>query len=183
VKWLLFDGGMRKGLREQSGGWLEMMRQESRRTDLEIADTVKRYYWGAVLAHQLRQLGEDTLARMEVTLKLTESLYKEGSGKVTKADYLDNDVMVETVRAMVARLEKNEKMAESALANTMGMGWNQTVRPAETEIPFEPCATNLEDLVGTSYRFNPDWTKLEAALRAAEGALTTAKSECIPRSR
>jgi len=32
IKWLLYDGGMRKGLREQSGGQLEMMRQEARRT-------------------------------------------------------------------------------------------------------------------------------------------------------
>ena len=109
LKWLLFDGGMRKGLREQSGGQLEMMRQEVRRTDLEIVGTVKRFYWGAVLASQLHELGEDTLSRLEVTLRLTETLYKGASGQVTKADYLDNQVMVETVRAMVASLEKNER--------------------------------------------------------------------------
>ena len=57
LKWLLFDGGMRKGWREQSGGWLDMMRQEARRTDLEIADSVKRYYYGSVLARQLHQVG------------------------------------------------------------------------------------------------------------------------------
>lgn len=180
-KWLLYDGGMRKGWRQQSGGWLDMMRQETRRTDLEIADTVKRYYWGAVLARQLRQLGEDTLARLEVTLRLTESLYKEGSGKVTKADYLDNDVMVESVRSMVAHLEKNEKMAQAALANAMGLDWKASVQPSSTEIPFEPYTGNLEDLVGASYRFSPDWAKLEAALRAAEGAVTTARSGGYPK--
>jgi hypothetical protein len=41
---------------------------------------VKRFYWGAVLAGQLNQLGEDTLSRLHVTLRLTESLYKQGSG-------------------------------------------------------------------------------------------------------
>jgi hypothetical protein len=45
--------------------WLEMMRQEARRTDLEITDSVKRMYWGSVLARQLNQLAGDTLARME----------------------------------------------------------------------------------------------------------------------
>jgi outer membrane protein TolC len=181
LKWLLFDGGMRKGLREQSGGQLEMMRQEARRTDLEITDTVKRFYWGAVLARQLHQLGQDTLDRLEVTLRLTESLYKEGSGKVTKADYLDNEVMVESVRAMVADLEKNEKMTQAALANTMGLPWNVSVKPSAEDIPFQPYTGNLEELVSTSYQFNPDWAKLEAGLQAAEGAVTTAKSEYYPK--
>jgi outer membrane protein TolC len=180
-KWLLYDGGMRSGYRQQSSGAIEMARQEVRRTDLEITDSVKRYYWGAVLAHQLRQLGEDTLARMEVTLKLTESLYKEGSGKVTKADYLDNDVMVETVRSMVAHLEENEKMAEAALSNTMGFNWTDSVRPQDSDIPFAPYTGNLEELVGTSYRFSPDWNKLDNALMAAEGAVTTARSDYQPK--
>ena len=181
IKWLLYDGGMRKGLREESSGQLEMMRQESRRTDLEIIDTVKRFYWGAVLARQLHQLGEDTLARLEVTLRLTENLYKGGSGQVTKTDYLDNQVMVESVRAMVAELEKNEKMAQAALANTMGLPWNASVQPSAEEIPFQPYAGNLEELVSASYQFSPDWEKLEAGLNAAEGAVTTAKSDYYPK--
>ena len=180
-KWLLWDGGMRKGLRQESGGQVEMMKQESRRTDLEIVDSVKRFYWGAVLAGQLRQLGDDTLSRMEVTLRLTESLYKEGSGQVTKADYLDNQVMVESVRAMVAELEKNDKMSQAALANTMGLPWNVSVQPSAGEIPFQPYSGNLEELVSTSYQFSPDWGKLEAGLDAAEGAMTTAKSDYYPK--
>jgi len=158
-----------------------MMRQEARRTDLEITHSVNRFYWGAVLARQLHQLGKDTLARMEVTLRLTESLYKEGSGTVTKADYLDNEVMVESVRSMVAHLEKNEKMAQAALGNTMGLAWDASVQPEAAEIPFEPYAGNLQELVGTSYRFSPDWGKLEAALGAAEGLVTTARSGYHPR--
>ena len=168
-KWLLYDGGMRRGYRQQSGGLVDMMRQEVRRTDLEIADAVKRFYWGAVLARQLRRLGEDTLARMEVTLRLTETLYKEGSGKVNKTDFLDNQVMVESVRAMVAQLEKNEKMAQAALANSMGLDWTASVEPSAGEIPFEPFAGDLRELAGSAYRFNPDWNKLEAALRRPKG--------------
>jgi outer membrane protein TolC len=181
LKWLLYDGGMRKGLREESGGQLEMMRQEARRTDLEIIDCVKRYYWGAVLAGQLRQLGEDTLSRMEVTLRLTETLYQGGSERVTKADYLDNQVMVESLRALVASLEKNDRMAQAALANTMGLPWNVSVKPSAEEIPFQPYTGNLDELVSTAYQFSPDWEKLEAGLQAAEGAVTTAKSEYYPK--
>ncbi|MFB3778421.1 MAG: TolC family protein [Bryobacteraceae bacterium] len=180
-KWLLFDGGMRSGLRTQTGGLVAMMREDARRTDLEIIDGVKRMYWGAVLARQVHQVGKDTLARMEVTLQLTESVYKEGSGTVTRADYLDNLVMVESLRSMVALLEKNEAMAQAALAGTIGLSWQESVRPASEEIPFEACAGSLQELVSSSYQFNPDWAKLEAAIRAAQGAVTTARSGYLPK--
>jgi outer membrane protein TolC len=181
ARWLLYDGGMRRGLREQSGGFLEMSKQDSRRTDLELVDSVKRLYYGAVLARQLHQVGKDTLARMQATLSLTETMYKEGSGKVMKTDYLDNKVMVESLRSAVALLEKNDEMAKAALANTMGLSWEETVTPSAKEVPFTPYGGKVENLVGAAYEFNPDWAKLEAGIRAAEGAVRTAKSGYYPK--
>ena len=180
-EWLLFDGGMRKGYRQQAGGAVDLAKTSRRRTDLEIADSVVRIYYGAILARQLRQIGEDTLARMEVTLQLTESLYKNGSERVNKTDYLDNQVMVESLRAAVATLARNEASAEAALAYTMGLEWNATVRPADSEVPHRPFAGNVAELVSEAYQFNPDWASLDAGLKALEGALTTARSGYYPK--
>ena len=140
-----------------------------------------RLYWGAVLARQLWQVGEDTLGRMEVTLELTESMYKNGAGKVNKTDYLENLVMVETIRSMVAELAKNEAAAEAALAYTMGLVWNATVRPSAEELPYRPFESNLDELVSTAYEFNPDWAKIEAGLKALEGEVITARSDYWPK--
>jgi outer membrane protein len=181
MKWLLWDGGMRRGYREQSGAYVALMKETARRTDLEIVDSVKRIYWGAVLGRQLLKLGEDTLARMDTTLRLTESMYKEGAGKVTKADYLDNLIMVETVRSLVAQLDKNKVMAEAALANTMGMVWNSSVTPEAAEIPFQAMETKLDDLVGAAYQFSPDWKQLEDGIKAAEGGVRTERSGYYPK--
>jgi outer membrane protein len=181
MTWLVFDGGMRKGYREQALGAVDVAKADQRRTDLEIADSVTRLYFGAVLARQLRQLGDDTLSRMEVTLQLTESMYKNGSEKVNKTDFLDNQVMVETLRSLVAELARNEAAAEAALAYTIGLPWNATVRPASTEIPRRDFAGNLEDMVSSAYQFNPDWLKLEAGLRALQGRVTTERSEYYPK--
>ena len=181
LTWLLYDGGMRKGYREQALGAVQAAQAEVRRTDLELTDSVVRLYYGAVLARQLHQVGKDTLARMEVTLELTDSMYKNGAGKVNKTDYLDNVVMVETIRSTVAELAKNEAGAEAALAYTMGLPWNATVRPAAEEVPYRPFAGNLDELVGTAYEFNPDWAKLEAGLRAFEGEASTARSGYYPK--
>jgi outer membrane protein TolC len=181
VTWLLLDGGMRKGFREQAQGAVEAAQAESRRTDLEITDSVVRLYWGALLARQLRQVGDDTLARMEVTLELTESMYQNGAGKVNKTDYLENLEMVETIRSMVAELAKNEAAAEAALAYTMGLPWNATVRSSAEELPNRSYAGNLDELVSTAYEFNPDWAQLEAGLKAMQGAVTAARSDYFPK--
>ena len=138
ASWLLFDGGMRHGYRQQTRAFVDMMKQEARRTDLEIADAVKRYYYGSLLARLLLQVGHDTLARMEATLTLTETMYKEGSGKIKKTDFLDNKVMVESLRAMVAQLEKNQLLAEAALANAIGRSWDTSIRPPTKSSPTLP---------------------------------------------
>ncbi|MBI5382928.1 MAG: TolC family protein [Opitutae bacterium] len=179
--WLLYDGGMRKGLRDQARAGVDAARQDARRTDLEIVDSVKRLYHGAVLARQLHQLGKDTLARMGATLNLTETMYKEGSGRVKKTDFLDNKIMVDSLRSMVALLEKNETMAQCALAYTIGLPWNASVTPADREMPHTPFTGNLEQLVAGAYQLNPDWNKLEAGLRAAEGAVLHARSGHQPK--
>jgi outer membrane protein TolC len=181
LTWLLYDGGMRRGYEQQAQAALDAAREEVRRTDLEITDSVKRYYFGAILARQLHQLGRDTLERLETTLRLTETMYKEGSGKVTKADYLDNQVTVESLRSMVAELEKNESLTQAALANTMGLSWKDNVKPESGEIPFTPLAAKLDDMVGSAYQFNPDWARLAAGIRAADGAVKTARSGHYPK--
>lgn len=180
-KWLLEDGGMRRGYREQSQGAVDAARAEARRTDLELTEDVIRLYYGAVLARQLDRLGQDTQQRMEATLRLTESLYKDGTGTVNKTDYLDNEVMADSVRSLVAPLEANEASADAALAYTMGLSWKSSVIPKDEEIPFHPYGGNLDDLVSTAYEFNPDWAEIDAGLKALEGERLTAASGYYPK--
>ncbi|NCD32487.1 MAG: TolC family protein [Spartobacteria bacterium] len=179
--WLLFDGGMRSGMRMQTEAGLQAAQEAARRTDLEVLDSVRRLYYGAVLAEQLYTTGKDTLDRMEATLHITETMYKEGAGTVKKTDYLSNKVMVETLRAAVATLESNVRLSQAALANTMGMKWSSSVKPADTTIPFVPCHINLNEAAGQAYMFNPDWKSMDAALSAAAGKERTVLSEYYPR--
>ncbi len=178
---LVFDGGLRKGLREQTAAGIEAMQAEARRTDLEVTDSVRRMYWAAVLGHQLMELGHEVLSRMEVTLQLTKAHVTDASAKVNNSDFLSNKVIVESIRAAMAELEKNETLAQAALANNMGLSWNVSVRPADTVLPESPLSGDLEQTVAESYQFNPDWAQLEAGIRAADAALTTARSEYYPK--
>jgi outer membrane protein len=181
VSWLLFDGGMRRGFAEQAEGLVAAMKQDARRTDLEVSDSVVRLYYGAVLARELVRTARVTEQKLAATLDLTAAMYQGGSGKVTKIDWLDIRIVVDSVRSMLAELEKNESLAEAALAMTLGRPWSSSVRPAEAAIPFAPYSAKLDDLVEEALRLNPDWIKVQAAIRASGGALTTARSGHYPK--
>jgi outer membrane protein len=132
------------------------------------------------LAKRALQIAKDTLGRLEATLQFTENLYKAGSGRVKKTDYLKNKAIVESTRSMVALLENNEKLAKAGLINTMGLDWQTNIALAAQEIPYSSFKSDLSKLVSTSYQFNPDWAKLKAGLEAAEAKIREERSGYLP---
>ena len=181
VTYPFYTGGLRRALRRQTEAGLEAAEQAVRRTDLQVIYDVQRIYYGALLARQLVAIGEAALARLEVTLELTENLYKRGSGRVVKTDYLKNKVIVESLRSMVAHLQGNYQLSVAALGNTMGLDWHRNIELAESEVPYRPYEEGLEKLVDATYRFNPDWARLKAGLAAAEGRVGEARSGRLPK--
>ena len=157
-----------------------MAKQEVRRTELQVIYDTKKMFYGAVLAQRVLQIAKDTLGRLETTLQFTENLYKAGSGKVKKTDYLKSKAIVESSRSMVALLENNEKLAKAGLINTMGLDWQTTIALAAQEIPYSSLKSDLSKLVSNSYQFNPDWAKLKAGLEAAEAKIREEKSGHLP---
>jgi len=177
----LYTGGKISSIVRQSEQGLRAAKEESRRTDLQVTYDTTRYYYGAVLGKELLTIGRDTLTRMEVTLELTENLYTKGSGRVKKTDYLRNKTVVEWLRSAVSSLEANEKLAKAALTNSMAIPWDTPIEVAAENLPFTPVRSDLHDLVSESYRFNPDWARMEAGLAAAEAKICEARSGHLPK--
>lgn len=176
----LYTGGKISSVVRQAEQGMRAAKEEARRTDLQVHYDVTRYYYATILAGELVRIGRDALTRMEVTLDLTENLYTKGSGKVKKTDYLRNKTVVEGLRTAVSALEANEELARAALTNAMGIAWNTTIRPAPEGLPFTPVQADLPGLVDGTYRFNPDWARLEAGLAAADARVDEARSGHLP---
>ncbi len=176
----VFTGGMRSAIVDQTKSGMEAARQVARRTDLKVIYDVKRMYYGAVLARSLHEISKDVLGRMKAMLTLTERLYKEGSGSVTKIDYLRIKIISESIRSAVAALESNREITKAALLNTMGLTWKTRFDLSESQIPYKPYDTNLEILVCNSYEFNPDWKQFQAGLEAAEAKIREEKGGFWP---
>jgi len=172
----LHTGGKRSAIVSKARYGLEAAKEKDRRTILEVVYDVKRFYFGALLSREVRQIAEEMLVRLEVVRDLTEAMYKQGAGTVKKTDYLRTEIMLNTTRAIVPLLNRNEQVAKAALANTMGMEWEDSVELAEEKIRFAPCQVDLKQLIGDCYVFNPDVARLQAGLGAAEAGVREARS-------
>ncbi len=176
----LYTGGKRRAVSKQARIGVDVAKAASRRTDLQVIYDVKKMYYGAVLATNLKTLAKQAFDRFQVTLDLTETLYKGGSGAVKKTDFLRSKVISSSLKALLVSLSSGEALARAALVNTMGLEWQNNVTPSEKAIPFEPIQGDLERLVAEAYRFNPDWETLQMAVTAAEAGIKKAHSGHFP---
>lgn len=176
----VYTGGKRSAISKQAELGIRLSRESARRTDLQIVYDVNRIYYGTVLAKSLRELGQKTLERFEMTLDLTERLYKNGAGTVKKTDYLRTKVIVSSIRSMLELLRSNESLAKAALINTMGLNWKTQIELSEEEIPFRPFNSDLTKLVTDANQFNSDLTQLQLALKIARAKIKENKSGYFP---
>jgi outer membrane protein len=176
----LYTGGKRSALTTQAKLGIEFAKEASRRTDLQVIHDVKVYYYSSLLAKKLLEQGQETLERFEVTLELTENLYKHGSGKVKKTDYLRTQVIVASIRSFIEQLKSNEWLARSALVNAMGLDWHSEVEPIETDIPFKAYGGDLEKLVAGSHQSNPQMIQVELGIGVSEAKVKEARSGHLP---
>ncbi|MCP4104606.1 MAG: TolC family protein [Desulfobacteraceae bacterium] len=176
----LYTGGKRTAHSKRARIGVEIAKESARQTDIKIIYDVKRMYYGFILAANLRKFGRETLDRFDAAMKLTEHLYQHGEGVVKKTDYLRSKVMKSFIMAMQESLISNEKMAGSALVNAMGLEWHVQPEPVDKEIPFTPFDSELAELITDAYQFNPDWSRLEKALKVAEAEIKKAKSGHFP---
>lgn len=177
----LYTGGLRSALHKQADLAIALARQEVKRTDQQVAYDVKRYYYGSVLARNLYEIANEALIRLEVTLELTENLYKNGTGRVQKTDFLKNKVIVENVRSLVAALKSNESLARAALAHSLGLDWQMPIQVSDREIPFRPDETDMSRVPDSTYRTNSDWVKIKIIKQIMSARIDACRSEYWPR--
>ena len=130
----LYTGGKISSLVDQGKLGVEFAKEQIRKTNLQVNYDVSKLYFAAVLTRNLVQIAQNALDRMEATLELTESLYKDGSLKVTKIDYLKNKMFVENLRSILAQVEAKQAVVFAALKKEIGLKWDAELDVVDTQI-------------------------------------------------
>lgn len=177
----IYSGGLRSAMVRRADAGVAAAKQVKRRSELQLIYDVQRMYYGVILTQRLHDIGEQALLRLKATVELTETLYKGGSKAVNKRDYLRSKVIFESARSIVTLMQSNVELAKAALVNTMGLKWNNTIEPAENQIPYIPIQVEPDRMVAGAYRFNPDWKQLAAAIDAYNAKVSEEKSHRWPK--
>ncbi|WP_347986767.1 TolC family protein [Methylomonas sp. AM2-LC] len=175
----IFTGGKITALKNQAEKGKSVAQENRRKTELEVIRDVKKYYYGVVFAQQMEQLANDTLERFKLLEELTERLFKSGSMKVKKTDYLRTKVTTSLTRSILLEAQYARDLALQALSNAMGLNWDNSlsINP-ENQAHYLP--TELARLVETAQQFNPDLQQLKFAIEASESKITEAYSGYYP---
>ena len=152
----LYTGGKISSLQEQGKVGVEVAKEQIKKTNLQVKYDVSRYYFAAVLSSSLFQIAKEALDRMEATLEITESVYKNGSLKVTKIDYLKNKMFVENLRSILSQVQAKQSIVFAALKKEMGLNWNTEIDIKDTQIPYSFSALDQQNLISEALVSNSD---------------------------
>lgn len=177
----LFTGGKISSKIEQAKLNKLLSMNTIQRTNQDVIFDVKKYFYGYVLTSQLYDLANSTLKSMELISDLTKNFYENGiSLNVKKTDYLSVQITVSMIQSIVAKLEVNKALVQSALANVIGLSWDTQISPIYKEESLLPPDYLLSDLVKKAYESNSDISKMDIALKISKEQIKEVKSDFYP---
>jgi outer membrane protein TolC len=175
----LYAGGRGEALASAAQRGLQIAREGRRKTELEVARDIRKYYHGAQLAQKMEQLASDTLERFKLLEDLTERLFQNSSLKVKKTDYLRSKTTTAVARTMFQDARYAAALSRDALVNAMGLPAGSEISlAAESGMPAFDGA--LDALVADAMRFNPDRQRVALAIEAAEFRIDEARGSQLP---
>lgn len=177
----LYTGGKISSLQEQGNVGVEVAKEQIRKTNLQVNYDVSKLYFAAVLTKNLVQIAQDALDRMEATLELTESVYKNGSLKVTKIDYLKNKMFVENLRSILAQVQAKQSVVFAALKKEIGLKWDAELDVVDTQIPTSFNLLERGILIDQALVSNPDLVMTEHGLNYLNSKIEEMQSGHYPK--
>ena len=151
------------------------------RTHNEVVFDVKKYFYGYALTSQLVEISKNTLDKMQYISQLTKDLYEHGESlNVKKTDYLSSRVTVSLIESIVAKLEANKILVESALINALGLPWDSKLNITFDKNNIVPLDYSLDTLVKNAYENNNDISKMDIILKISEEQIKEKKADFYP---
>ncbi|MES9815290.1 MAG: TolC family protein [Candidatus Thiodiazotropha sp.] len=176
----LYTGGKRSSLIEQARLGVDIATKEVHRTNLQIVQDVKRYYYAALYTRQLAALAEDITISFEVLRDITQAFYDGASESVNKLDLLQSKLAHTLAEATYEELAAKHQAALAALSFTMGLEWQEQIQLGTQEYPDAANSLELDRLIGQAEKFNPQIEQLALAVEAYEAKVDEARSDHYP---
>ncbi|MGH9426213.1 MAG: TolC family protein, partial [Terriglobia bacterium] len=177
VRQLLFNGTVFAGV-GAAGVYSDVAREVFRGKKLETVLRVKKAFYGAVLAGEVRGLMRSNLANAEDNLKNVKLLLAQGI--LSEYDELRAGVGVSNLRPMVIQAETNYTLAIEGLKSVVGLPPSDMVQP-EGVLQFEAVEDSLlAQASSLLLQNNPNYSALEGQISVNEAFVLAERSNYLP---
>jgi outer membrane protein TolC len=161
-----------------AGLYSDAARQLARGKEVETVFNVRKAFYGALLAAEVRDLMRANLVNAEENLANVRMLAKQGL--VSDYDELRASVGVENLRPEVIRAENNYALSVDGLRAAMGIGVSETIE-IEGKLEYKPVPEErMTTAVQTVAELNPSIQALRLQVLVNEAFVSAERSNFIP---
>jgi outer membrane protein len=158
---------------------VDRARKEQRRN--EIAVKVKEYYYGLLLARELKELLLEVRDDIADARKKAVRLLDKGSANVDETDIFKLDTFGGEVGKYLSETEKGEALALAALRARIGLPADAPLDiVTERLVPTAGPEPGLDVYLETSRTHRPEYRQIKEGLQAREALVEAAKADWYP---
>jgi outer membrane protein TolC len=138
---------------------------------------VNAAYYGAALATAKRKAAEQSLAAAEEFERVTDLNYR--AGEVPEIDVIRARLQAAARRDDLAQAQQAEAIANASLGTLLGYGISQP--PSIEALPQSVDVGEIATISSAGVMRRPEFTQLEAQVRAARAEIGVARADRLPR--
>jgi len=173
-------GKITSGKEAAAGG----VKVDEARADQKASDIILKvheYYYGLLLARDLKVLVLDVKEKLDSAKEKTEKLLAEDSKSVDEMDLLKLKTFGGVVERYLNEADKSVELAQHALGMTVGLEKTDEFEVADQHLkPVSRPLFDLDTYVEKARLFRPEFIQLREGLRARQALIQVAKSDYYP---
>jgi outer membrane protein TolC len=173
-------GKITSGKEAAAGG----VRVDEARADQEASEIVFKvheYYYGLLLARDLRALVLDVKDKLDTAKEKVERLLAEEAKSVDETDLLKLKTFGGVVDRYLNEADKSVELAQHALGLTIGLEKTGAFDVADSHLkPVDRPVFDLDAYIEKAKLFRPEFVQLREGLRARQSLIRVAESDYYP---
>ena len=143
---------------------------------------VKQFYYGVILARELRTLAQEVMDQLDVAKQKVRQLLDQGSVSVDEVALWKLEAFQGTVETGLHEAEKAAELALGALKFTLGFGPNEDLDVADRRLIIEQTALeSLPFYQERSFELRPEFVQIQEGLKALRALVRVEKSRYYPK--
>ncbi|MDD2321007.1 MAG: TolC family protein [Geobacteraceae bacterium] len=165
-----------------AGHGIEVDRAKKVQKENEVALKVKEYYFGVLLARELKELVSEVGESLDKARDKARKLLDQGSPNVEPVDIYKLDAFSGEVRKYTEEAKKGESLALAALRVQMGLPSDTVFDIATARLtPDENGAgADMPDYLAAAKLKRPEYKQLQEGLQARSALVKAAKADYYP---